>query len=73
VPDEPDYIVLRPGPGMTGGQWDGTWIDRSQVTGTLRLTHGAPLASATARARPTGRFEAREDGAVAEVWEVTRD
>ncbi|PZG16486.1 hypothetical protein C1I95_17595 [Micromonospora craterilacus] len=62
--DEPDYVVVRPHPDLPAGflppDLDGRWFDRS----ALRLGSG------TAVAVPSGRFEVRDDGAVAEVYEV---
>ena len=70
VGGEPDYVVIRPGAGLPEGflpeDMDGRWIDRS----TLPLpVPGAPDVVG-AVAVPTGRFEQRDDGAVAEVFEV---
>lgn len=72
---DPDYIVLRPGPGLPDGflppDLDGRWIDRCTVLSS-RPTLPPHLrdAGSEAVAVPTGRFEVREyDGAVAEVWE----
>jgi len=65
---EPDYVVIRLAPGMDPHQcppgMDGRWYDLA----TVRL--GAESAVPAATATPTGRFEFREDGAVAEVWEL---
>lgn len=75
--DEPDYVVIRPGPGLPEGfvpaRWDGRWLDRSQLQ-PLPGEHGDAAAAGfgEAVAVPTGRFEYRDDGAVAEVYEVRR-
>ncbi|MDX3110144.1 hypothetical protein [Nonomuraea angiospora] len=68
---EPDWIVLRPADGMPPDAMppgiDGWWVDRRglPVSGTIRHQSGAVL-----RFAPAGRFETRDDGAVAEVFEV---
>lgn len=68
---EPDYIVIRGASSLPEGflpeDMDGRWYDRSQVP--LGPSQGGG-ATSKATAVPTGRFEYREDGAVAEVWEV---
>ena len=66
--NEPDYVVIRPAADLPEGflppSWDGKWFDRA----TLPETY-APITTGGV-AVPSGRFEVREDGAVAEVWEV---
>jgi hypothetical protein len=66
---EPDYIVLRAGPGLPESLQPllGRWYDRGDLP--VRRQHGVvPTAFAVV---PAGRFEVREhDGAVAEVWEI---
>jgi hypothetical protein len=62
------YIVLRPAPGMPPG-WmpdhlDGMWYDRDED----RSYH--PQTGAAAVGRATGRYERRDDGCLAEVYEV---
>lgn len=73
--DEPDFIVLRRHPDLPAefrlpdGD-DGRWLDRSRIP--VRLPPPAPHitpAGPGAVAVPTGRFEVRDDGAVAEIWE----
>lgn len=69
--NEPDYVVIRPAPGLPNGflppHWDGRWIDRA----TVPECYASPDPSmSTATAVPTGRFEVRDDGVVAEVFEV---
>lgn len=63
---EPDYVVVRPAPDLPAGflppDMDGKWYDRAT------LPDGAAMGTAVAVA--SGRFEYREDGAVAEVFEV---
>jgi hypothetical protein len=68
---EPNYIVIRPAsnlpPGLLPQREDGRWYDL-----TL-MPSGPPIPSSGMTdvvAVPAGRFETREDGAVAEVWEV---
>lgn len=71
VTAEPDWIVFRPADGVPPEALpptiDGWWVDRYNwpVSGTMIHQNGAVL-----RFAPTGRFETREDGAVAEVFEV---
>lgn len=64
---EPDYVVIRAAadlpPGFLPESLDGKWFDRSD----LPMSDGSMPAGV---AVPSGRFETREDGAVAEVWEV---
>lgn len=65
----PDYLVIRAAPDLPPGflspSLDGKWIDRSQLP-----EDGWPYRWGDAVAVASGRFEAREDGAVAEVFEV---
>lgn len=68
--DEPDYVVLRIAPDLPRGfipaRFDGLWLSRPAHHARLtRLVDGAV-------AVPTGRFEVRDDGAVAEVYEFRR-
>lgn len=75
--DEPDYVVIRPAPDLPPGflpsRLDGKWLDRSQLQ-PMPGEHGDAAAAGFGEgvAVPTGRFERREDGAVAEVYEVRR-
>jgi hypothetical protein len=66
----PDYVVIRPGVGLPDGflpaDLDGRWYDRATIPTVWRPD--GPTEGAVAV--PAGRFEYREDGAVAEVWEV---
>lgn len=66
---EPDYIVVRAAPNLPPGflprGLDGKWFDRA----TLPEQHG-PYQWGDSVAVATGRFEARDDGAVAEVFEI---
>ncbi len=69
--DEPDHIVLRPAPDLPDGSlpagYDGRWIDRNQ----LQPYFGERPSNVFGMVcEPVGRFEVRDDGAVAEVWEV---
>lgn len=69
---EPDYVVIRPAadlpPGAMPECFNGRWYDRARI--------GPPSPDSAERsmgkftAVPAGRFEVRDDGAVAEVWEV---
>lgn len=64
----PDYVVLRPAPDLPAGflpeYWDGLWIDYSVLLPNLHVQIDGAVAV------PSGRFEQRDDGAVAEVYEV---
>lgn len=68
---EPDWIVVRPSadlpPGSIPADIDGWWVDRRGWPASGTLIHQSGF---VARFEPTGRFEVREDGAVAEVYEV---
>lgn len=75
--DSPDYAVLRPGAGLPDG-WlhddvDGRWITRpsSPLYVVLRAATELQFPPEQGHASPTGRLEVRDDGAIAEVWEVT--
>jgi hypothetical protein len=79
--DEPDYIVMRPGFGLPEGfmppDMDGRWYDRATFPMAPAREEDEPPppphlkpAGPPAVAVPTGRFEVRTDGAVAEVWEL---
>lgn len=68
---EPDHVVIRPAADLPAGflpsRLDGLWLDRaglSQVGAGQTATQGGAVAV------PSGRFESRDDGAVAEVYEV---
>jgi hypothetical protein len=65
---ESDYVVIRPAADLPEGflptSFDGLWIDRAQVPRVATGELGTAVAVAT------GRFEVRDDGAVAEVFEV---
>jgi hypothetical protein len=64
---EADYIVLRHGLDLPdeyrSAPFEGLWIDRSDVAFDRQGTDPAV-------AEPAGRFEVRDDGVVAEVWEI---
>ena len=67
----PDYIVVRVAPGarlMVPPDLDGTWFDRQDIPAVSPLAPPGPAGGVVAV--PTNRFEVRDDGAVAEVWEV---
>lgn len=84
--DHPDYVVIRPALNLPEGflskYWDGRWLDRSDVPDAaererIRRSLGVDVEPGKSApptvdvvAVPTGRIEMREDGAVAEVWEV---
>jgi hypothetical protein len=64
----PDYIVLRHGLDIPREYWaehlEGRWYD----AGTVLVGKSKSIGQAVAE--PAGRFEVRDDGAVAEVWEI---
>lgn len=70
--DGPDFVVIRPAPGLPPGffppELDGKWFDRESFPTRV----GPPVEHAVTPV-PTGRFEYRDDGAVAEVYEVRAD
>lgn len=71
-------IVIRRAPDLPLdfhiGDLDGKWFDRLNVPWVGHCTEDDPtdelLFGGTAVARATGRYEQREDGAFAEVYEV---
>lgn len=71
----PDYIVIRRSPDLPDdfntGDFDGKWLDRGQLPVSEEPPE-PPWGGTVGRgvAVPTGRFETREDGAVAEIWEI---
>lgn len=75
--DIPDYVVLRPAPDAPEGfmpeKYNGLWLNRNEMEPAYRKRHVDSAKEhgliSTATATPTGRFETRPDGAVAEVWE----
>jgi hypothetical protein len=69
---EPDYIVIRAHPGARiymPPEVEGRWYDRSEFSFPDPERYKPPTTSHGV-AEPTGRFEVRDDGAVAEVWEL---
>lgn len=68
---EPNYIVIRPHRDLPAGfmppDLDGRWFDLATMTSGFNY---AALGYPQAVAVPSGQFEYRSDGAVAEVWEV---
>lgn len=73
---EADYVVLRPAPGISsasiGDYWFGRWLDLAHVP-VVDGRRVAAMGIAQWTARPSGRFEYRDDGACAEVWEMGPD
>lgn len=69
---EPDYIVIRPAADLPSGflpdRLDGMWFDRTCIPKLPTPHTGWGRGEGVAVA--SGRFEVRDDGAVAEVWEV---
>lgn len=68
--DIPDFAVLRPAAGVSSGwlgDFHGRWYDLRDVP--FRHFDATPTPG-QAVATPTDRLEVREDGAVAQVWEV---
>ena len=68
----PNLIVLRAAadlpPGLMPPRLDGLWLDLNDMP--RWPGHTLPTAPTHRTCTPTGRFEVRDDGAVAEVWEV---
>lgn len=62
-----NFVVVRPGPALPAGclprHLDGMWFDLAKVP----LAYGPHRG---VKAVASGRFEVRDDGAVAEVYEV---
>lgn len=72
---EPDLIVIRFAEGTevdpySRAWWNGRWIDRSSLPPPEPGTEDGAVPDGYLFAEPTGRFEVRADGAVAEVFEV---
>ena len=69
---KPDFIVVRAAPDLPAGVLppgvDGRWYDRATMPVRRELFEDDPPSEVVAVA--TGRFEVRDDGAVAEVFEV---
>lgn len=75
IPGATGYVVIRPAPDLPDGYMPRTMLGRWESRAgfyTQPLFHLAGI-SGTATARATGRVEIREDGTVAEVYEVTAD
>lgn len=75
--DHPDYVVLRHGPDVPdeyrSERREGQWLDRRDVPVRApgpRGPNATGITESRAVAEPTGRFETRDDGAVAEVFEI---
>jgi len=68
------YVVVRPSAGLPvdylPDHLDGKWYDMEDIPMDYGLRPAQP-GQATVLARPTGRFEYREDGQAAEVYEVS--
>lgn len=66
--DSADHIVFRHSPLIPRDQWvtslEGRWEDKR----TMPLHHSDAIPAG--EAVPTGRFEFRDDGGVAEVYEI---
>jgi hypothetical protein len=70
--DQPAFIVFRAARGVPPG-WmppdlEGRWYTREQVFGAPEASLFSPPGAAVAI--PTTRTEQRQDGAMAQVWEV---
>lgn len=63
-----DFIVIRAGPGLSEGflpkDLDGRWYNLRDVPQAYKEQESGGVAV------PTGKFEVRDDGAIAEVWEI---
>lgn len=72
IPEATTHIVLRPNPDLPEDflppRMNGEWHERSVIYTGPQIDLYGPAAATSARA--TGRVEIREDGAVAEVYEV---
>ncbi|WP_433067397.1 hypothetical protein [Dactylosporangium sp. CS-033363] len=75
------FVVLRPAPDLPAGflpeKLDGQWFNLVDLVYEAYRdpdgpsdTEGVQFGPAGARAYPTGRYETRDDGAEAEVYEV---
>lgn len=76
-PTEPDWIVFRAADDLPSGAMpqalDGVWVNRRPWMMPLsaeEMDRAYEEGRVLAVFVSTGRFEAREDGAVAEVWEM---
>jgi hypothetical protein len=77
IPGATEHIVLRPAtatpPGWLPPDYDGRWSVRpkhASVMG-LGLAYATAMGAQIMTALPTGRVEIRDDGAIAEVYEVS--
>lgn len=72
--DEKRYGVIRPAadlpPGALPAKWDGLWIELGPTTVGIRAEEWEGTFADHGTATATDRFETREDGAVARVFEV---
>lgn len=70
----PDHVVLRHGPDIPEEYWahhlEGRWYDIGSVPIGRARSGDVPPEVGMAVAEPSGRLEVRDDGAVAEVWEI---
>lgn len=71
---EPDHVVLRAHPDLPVGflpeSAEGLWIDKSTLAPGPLPVRGTYRIGSEAVAVPIGEFEYRDDGAVAEIYEV---
>jgi hypothetical protein len=69
----PDYVVIRAAADLPAGfmpaDLNGKWFDRSTLPSWVRVDGATRNVDGGAVAVPTERFEVRDDGAVAEVFE----
>lgn len=72
--DEPDLIVVRAHPDLPDGflppSVEGRWYDRARLPKALSEAEAYAFGGAVAVV--TDQFEVRDDGAVAQVFEVRR-
>lgn len=71
---EPDYIVFRPSEELKGRvskHYDGYWYDRNQIP--MEMQPERPGNWNWGKVHPSGKFETRDDGAVAEIWIIEAD
>lgn len=78
LPGQTEHIVLRASEALrndpaAAASVDGRWEQRAGIFSGSLVRLALPAGSGTATARPTGGIEIRDDGAVAEVYQLTAD
>lgn len=68
------YVVIRPAPDLPPGfmpdYYNGRWLDKWDIPGAYYGEESSPTPPGTGVAVATGRFERRDDGELAEVYEM---